>query len=603
MEYKVKSVIFSIITIIIFLIFTIKLFSLQIISNYIYVIKSSKNLEVNEYIIPLRGEIKDRNGELLAKNIPSFNIFIIKKKNNINYILNQLIFLSKITDFNIEDIVSKFNKSYLNQKIYLKYQIDKETLTKILENYFLFPDINWENSFIRFYPYGENYFHTIGYIGEIDEKELKLLSGKDYKFGDLIGKIGLEKYYDEYLKGIKGIKIIKTNAKGEIIEEIIKEEPIAGDTLILSFDNRIQNAAKILLENYRGSVIVQNIKTGEIIAMASNPSIDPNLFVKGISKKKFQDILNNPDTPLLFRAISSEYPASSIYKLLIAIGILNEKSMNPYDKILCTGQTQLGNRIFKCHSIHGYENLFSGIKDSCNVYFYNAASRLGINNIIKYSKLFGFGELTEIDIFGEKSGFIPTPEWKLDKIGEPWFEGDTYNIGIGQGYLLCTVLQINMFTSIIANKGINYKPHFLIRFIDPKTKQIKINYIPQIFKKVDLPDDVWNFIINAMIEVVKTGTAWWGATTSKVEIAGKTGTAQNLGEDHSWFSCFGPVENPQYAITVMLENAGFGSAHAAPIAAILFDMLYSDKSLEEIKKDIEIARYKKYLNRGNKKND
>jgi|YNPMSStandDraft_2_1061718.scaffolds.fasta_scaffold00015_32 penicillin-binding protein 2 len=600
MEFKIKYIFFTILIILVFLVYTIKLFSIQIISNYNYSIKSSKNLEIYEYITPLRGEMFDRNGNLIVTNNPSFNIYFTKKSTNINYILNQLLLISKLLELNIDEIINKFNKSSNGQKIYLKYGINIDSLSYILENYFLFPDIKWEDSFLRYYTYSAIYFHSIGYIGEVDDKELKNLSSKDYKAGDLIGKIGLEKYYDEFLRGKKGLKILKTNAKGEIIDEIIKEEPIPGLSLHLSFDNRIQKAAKELISNYRGSVIVQNIKTGEIIAMVSNPSVDPNLFIQGISKNKFQELLNDPNTPLLFRAISSEYPASSIFKLLISIGILNEKSMNPNDKILCTGQTQLGNRIFKCHSVHGYENLFEAIRDSCNVYFYNAASRLGINNIIKYSNLFGLGEITEIDLTGEKTGFLPTPEWKINKIGEPWFEGDTYNMGIGQGYLLVTVLQINMLTALIANNGINYRPHILIKAVDPKTKEIKEFYKISIFKNIDLPNEIWVFIKNAMKEVVKSGTAWWGGTTSKVEIAGKTGTAQNLGDDHSWFTCFGPVDNPEYVITVMLENAGFGSVAAAPVAAILFDMLYSDKNIEEIKKDIEIARYKKYLNRGKK---
>lgn len=594
-EFRKKIYITGLFFLIIMFIFTIKLFSLQIVSNYKYILRSISNIENKVEIKPLRGEILDRNGIKLVENKPVFNIFFLKQKNTSKRLKEEIFLLSKLLNISYKKTLKKVLNIGMYNEVLLKSNIEFNTLSYILANYNKFPDVRWKDSYIRNYLYNEAFFHLIGYVGEINKKELTLLHSKKYEVGDIIGKMGIEKKYDTILRGIKGEKILKNNAKGQLINEIILKNPSPGKTLKLTIDRYLQYAAYQLIKKYRGSVVIQNIKNGEILALVSSPSVDPNLFSKGISKKLFMELLNNPSNPFLFRPISAEYPASSIFKLLMTIAGLNENVINLKEKILCKGQLELGDRIFKCTEKHGYENLLNAIRDSCNIYFYNVGLRLGIRNIDKYAKKLGFGQKTGIDIPNENDGFVPTPEWKINKLHEPWYDGDTLNVSIGQGYLLVTVIQINELTALIANRGHNFIPHVIKQIIDSNTKIPITTITPQLKTNVFFSPSIWDTLIKGMIEVVKNGTAKIGGVTTTVKIAGKTGTAENFGEDHSWFTAFGPVENPEIAITVMIENAGYGASVAAPIVATLFDIIYGNKSLEKAIRDLEKARYEKYI--------
>lgn len=594
-EIRKKIYITGLLFIIIIVIFIIKLFTLQIVSNYKYILRSISNIENKVEIKPLRGEILDRNGIKLVENKPVFNIYFVKQKDTSRRLQEEIFLLSKILDISYKKFYKKIQNIGMYNEVLLKSNIEFDTLSYILSNYDKFPDIRWKESYIRHYTYNEAFFHLIGYVGEINRKELTLLHLKNYEVGDIIGKMGIEKKYDSILRGIKGEKILKNNAKGQLINEIILKNPIPGKTLKLTIDRYLQYAAYQLIKDFRGSVVIQNIKTGEILALVSSPSVDPNLFSEGLSKELFLKLLNNPSNPFLFRPISAEYPASSIFKLLMTIAGLKEGVINLKEKILCKGQLELGDRVFKCTERHGYENLLDAIRDSCNVYFYNVGLRLGIRNIDKYAKELGFGSKTGIDIPNENSGFVPTPEWKINKLHEPWYDGDTLNVSIGQGYLLVTVLQINELTSLIANRGHNFIPHVIKEIIDSNTKKTISFVKPELKTNVFFEPDIWDTLIKGMIAVVNEGTAKIGGVTTAVKIAGKTGTAENFGEDHSWFTAFGPVDNPEIAITVMIENGGYGASVAAPIVATLFEIIYGNKSLEKAKRDLEKARYKKYI--------
>ncbi len=575
--------------------FSFRLFNLQIISNYNYLVSSIKNLETYEPIEPLRGLILDRNDVIIANNKPLWKVYLTKRKKDFSELNEQLNLLKKIIQFDEISVKEKYENTAFGDKIYLNSIDDEKILAKLLELSYEYPDIRCEDAYYRYYPFGEKMFHLIGYLGLISQKELVYLSKKGYTRSDIIGKLGLEKYYDEYLKGKKGKKAIKVNATGQIIDIDVLSEPENGYSLKLSIDSRLQEAAFNLLQGYRGSVIVSNVKTGEILVIASSPSIDSNLFIKGISSELFNQINNDPNNPFLFRPITAEYPPASTFKIFISVVGLDSKSIDVGTKLLCNKVFQLGDREFKCLGKHGLINIESAIKDSCNIFFYNLALKTSINTINQYMKILGFGKPSGIDLPGESSGFIPTAQWKINKYNEPWFDGDTLNISIGQGFLLVTPLQMNLATAIIANEGFNYVPHIVNQIIDLNTSKVIHQFEPKILQKTNIANWVWKTIKQAMKKVVEEGTARYGGTTAEVEIAGKTGTAQSMGLPHSWFTAFGPYDDPEIVITVMVENAGYGASIAAPIAAILFDMYFGNKSLEQAKIDIQKAWYKKYL--------
>jgi len=584
-----------ILSIFVLLLFSFRLFNLQIISNYNYLISSIRNLEAYQYIEPLRGLIIDRNEVVLANNKPLLKIYLIKKKKDFSQLNDQLNFLNKIIQFDVENIKEKYEKIAFGDQILITQISDEKTLSMLLEHSFKYPDIRWEDGYYRYYPFDQKMFHLIGYLGSINQNELVYLSKKGYDRNDLIGKLGLEKYYDEYLKGTKGKKAIKTNALGQIIDSDIVKEPENGFTLKLSIDSRLQEAAFNLLQGYRGSVIVSNAKTGEILVLVSSPSIDPNLFVKGMTTEQFNQINNNPDNPFLFRPISAEYPPASTFKIFMSVIGLDSKIIDSNTKFYCNHIFQLGDREFKCHGRHGLIDLEKAIVDSCNIYFYNVGLKTSISTINQYTRIMGFGKASGIDLPGESNGFIPTAQWKINKYNEPWFDGDTINISIGQGFLLITPLQMNLATAMIANEGFNYMPHIIDKIIDLNSNKIIHRYEPKINQKSNIANWVWKYIKQAMKKVVEEGTARYGGTTAEVEIAGKTGTAQSMGLPHSWFTAFGPYNDPELVITVMVENSGYGASIAAPIAAILFDMYYGNKTMEQAKLDIQKSWYKKYL--------
>lgn len=593
MKNKVNFLIFFVLAVL--ALFSFKLLNLQIISNYNYLISSIRNLETYQSIDPLRGLILDRNEVVLANNKPLWKVYLLKKRKDFSEVEQQLTLLQKIINFDLNSIKEKYGKTSFGDKILLNQITDEKILAKLLENSNEYPDIRCEDSYYRYYPFNQSMFHLLGYLGSINQNELIYLSKKGYDRNDLIGKLGLEKYYDEYLKGKKGKKALRTNALGQIIDSSIVYEPENGFSLKLSIDSRLQEAAFKLLEGYRGSVIVSNAKTGEILVLASSPSIDPNLFITGMTSEQFNQINNNPDNPFLFRPISAEYPPASTFKIFMSIIALDSKAIDTNTKFVCNHIFQLGDREFKCLGRHGLLDLENAIKESCNIFFYNTALKTSINTINQYARILGFGKASGIDLPGESNGFIPSSQWKINKYNEPWFDGDTLNISIGQGFLLVTPLQMNLATMMIANEGCSYLPHVVNEIIDLNSNKVIHKVEPKIYAKANIADWVWKYIKKAMKKVVEEGTARYGGTTAEVEIAGKTGTAQNMGLPHSWFTAFGPYDDPELVITVMVENSGYGASVAAPIASILFDMYFGNKSLEQARIDIQKAWYKKYL--------
>ncbi|MGB9811925.1 MAG: penicillin-binding transpeptidase domain-containing protein, partial [Dictyoglomus turgidum] len=339
-----------------------------------------------------------------------------------------------------------------------------------------------------------------------------------------------------------------------------------GRSIVSTIDIELQKVAEEALGEEKGVVIVSNPWTGEILALVSHPSFDPNKFIEGFTKKEWEELIKNPDNPLNNRAISSLYPPGSIFKLVVALSALENNKVSSEDRFYCPGEYKIGKYTFRCWKKggHGHLDFIEGIAQSCNVVFFNVGLRIGDKSIEDYAKRFFLDSKTGIDIPGELKGFIPSREWKMERLREPWYPGDTLNLSIGQGYILVTPMEIHAMMSMIATEGILYKPHLVSKIIGMDGKEEVIN--PEVVGKVSISQNSWAVLKKGMKKVVDEGTGL-ATRIPGVNISGKTGTAENPhGESHAWFSCFFPSENPQYVVTVFVEHGKSGGGRAAPIA-------------------------------------
>jgi penicillin-binding protein 2 len=434
----------------------------------------------------------------------------------------------------------------------------------------------------RLYCLGSLAPHVFGFLGEIDRSELQKDAYVDYSVGDIVGKYALEKWGEKYLRGKKGGQQTEVDVFGNRQKVLAEVEPVAGCNLVISIVPKIQRVAEALLKEKIGAVVVLDPRNGEVIALASSPGFDSNLFARGIDYKDWKKLINNPFHPLLNRAIQSQQPPASLFKVVTAVAALEEKVVGPDIKFHCPGYFKLGNRVFHCwrKNGHGWINMKNAIVQSCDIYFYNIALRVGIDNIVKYAKLFGFGKKTGIELEGEKRGLVPTPQWKKKRFGTRWQKGETLIVSIGQGFLLTTPIQIATAFSGIANGGMIPKPRIVLKVeLDGSVKE---SFPEEHLKDFRISKDTHSFIKNALTGVVNDsmGTGY-KAKIEGVLVAGKTGTAQvankkNIsGEaedvpwhlrDHAWFVAFAPADKPEIVVSVLIEHGGSGGTVAAPIA-------------------------------------
>jgi penicillin-binding protein 2 len=410
--------------------------------------------------------------------------------------------------------------------------------------------------------------HILGYIRQISDVQLKKYPY--FESGDLIGQFGLEKYYDDMMRGIEGYEIVAFNRKGErsskFNEGMQDQPPIGGSNFFLSIDFELQKFAEKLLGNKKGAIVGINPNNGEIMFMVSKPDFSPDLFNGKLTQEDADYLFNNQSHPLINRAIQGTYPPGSTWKMLMAIAGLQEGIINQNSTFYCNGAFHFGGRDIKCHGAHGNVSLLNAIQGSCNSYFSQLALRVGMDYFGKYGKMFNFGSSTGVDLPDETSGILPDKEWLYKTNGNTIsYPGRLVNFGIGQGEILVTPLQMAVYVAAIANKGTIHQPHIVRSIQDMAKKKIeKVNYISK-----KLPIDKWIFDIigKSMYYVVNVS----GGTATKaqvpgIKVCGKTGTAQNQGGDHSWFVCYAPYEKPEIVIAVIVENAGFGAQVAAPIA-------------------------------------
>ncbi len=540
-----------------------------------------------EILPPLRGVIFDKKGTILAKNKENYRLKILRDKNiNLPNVMENLSKLINISEERKIEIIKKLEKKRSNSSIIIAENLSWIEFKQVLVNLPSLPGIVPEVDLKRFYTKKELLAHLIGYVGVISRKDLKrittddpILQIQDFK----IGKVGIEKGLDKYLRGQVGLGKFEVNASGKIIRKLAEEPSSSGKDIHLTIDSNLQKFSMLRIKEYSASAVVIDLSNGGIICMASNPSYDPNKFVEGISQEDWDILLQSKNQPLANKAISGNYPPGSTFKMIVAIAALEDNLINPEDLFECNGFYELEQRKFHCwkYSGHGSTDLLKGIEESCDVYFYNLAERIGIERIAKTARKFGIGITPNLPLSGISKGLLPSKSWKKNTKNQSWFTGDTLNSGIGQGYLLSTPIQIAIMTARIAT-GLEIKPS-LLKAIDGKP----VKYDKH--KLLDIKKSTLDIIRQAMFGVVnnKTGTAFNSRLINETKIfAGKTGTSQirqiseqerNKGiiknqdlprnqRDHALFTGYAPFTNPKISVSIVVEHGGGGGKVAAPIA-------------------------------------
>ena len=574
----------------------VRIFYLQIIRHDHFTTLSRDNQVQIRPLPPIRGLIFSSDNVLLADNRPSFSLEIIPEKisGNLDDLVSRLRKYIRIDASDIRRYRDLARKKRRFERIPLRLNLTDEEVAKIAVNQHLFNGVDVVAGLSRYYPVGPNLAHAVGYVGRIDKDELAGLDASDYSGTSYIGKLGAEKAYENILHGHVGYEQVEVNVQGRVIRQLDTTPPQSGRNIYLTLNVSLQNLAVQELAGRNGAVVALDPRDGSVLALVSSPGYDPNLFVNGIDPVSYRKLLKSKDTPLLNRALQGTYPPGSTVKPFLAFTALNDGVRKPEDESWCPGWYKIpGSSIKKgCWKKqgHGHIAMTQAIAQSCDVYFYELSADLGINRLDAGMRAFGFGKATGIDISGEYSGLMPSPQWKRRVRGEAWFPGDTVNIGIGQGDMLVTPIQLATAVGAIANRGIVVTPHLLAGTQDPVTSKIHKYHPPA--NKVSIvarqPEN-WDVIINAMVEVVQGahGTARPYARSKKYVYGGKTGTAQVYSlskdddtddkdipeelRDHALFIAFAPAEDPTIAISIVVEHGLHGSSGASPIARRLVD--------------------------------
>ncbi len=569
-----------------FVVILINLWYLQIIKG-----KEFEQRAINNCIRSLveeapRGEVYDEQGRLLVTNRPAVNFSIIPAE--VSDYKSLVDDLSTIVPIDSSNIVEKIRSKRLNpfQALTIKRDLEKDKIVLIEEQKYKFKGTLLTVQPERKYLYQNLAAHMLGYVNEISEEELKIPTFNHLTGGDVIGKVGLERYYDSYLRGEKGNKEVEVDALGREVTTIRVLKPIAGNDIYLTLNSELQQFIEKQMFDKNGAVIVSEPFTGRILAMDSHPDYNPNIFTEQLTVTQWQEIAQNKDNVLNNRNIQSVYPPGSVFKLITAIAALEEGVVNKNSKVYCPGYYQLGNLLFKCWKEHGHGNqaIVEAIANSCNVFFYTIGQKLGIDKLNYYASLMGFGEKIGIDLPGEQEGLLPSEDWKRKTINEQWYPGDTVNLSIGQGFLLVTPLQIHNMLCLIANDGLYLRLHNVEKIISQSGEIIR-EFKPELIKKIDISQETFRIIKEGMKKVVESGTGRL-ANIEEVKIAGKTGTAQNpQGENHAWFIGFAPYDKPEICVTILVENGGDGSAAAAPVAAKIIQKYFQLKNNKIVKNE------------------
>lgn len=606
--YLNRTVAAMVIVLLCFIGLVCRLVFLQIYQHDLYRTLSLNNQVRILPITPARGLFYDRNGVIVAENIPAFNLEIsLERIQNLQETLNAIDAILPLTETERQNFAKQLKYKRPNQGIPLRINLTEEEVAKFSLEKHRLVGVDIVARLIRHYPLGEKIAHVLGYIGPISEKDLEHIDSAQYRGTYYIGKTGVEKFYEKELHGHSGYQHVETDARGRLIRVLKRISPTSGANLQLSLDSELQRIAYDALDEYKGSVVVMDPNNGEVLALVSKPGFDPNSFVQGIDANTYRMLKDSPERPLFNRAIQGQYPPGSPVKPLVALQGLELGIITSEFSIFDPGWYQLhaGGRLFRDWIFHnrrhghGWVNLEKAIAESCDTYFFGLAHKLGVRNLQDIFTRFGLGSLTHIDMIGEYPGMVPSIEWKKRVRKEDWYAGDTLNIGIGQGMMLATPLQMAQVASILAKRGQRFTPHLLKSSQEPGNDPY--DFVPQEALGVSIKQqDHWDTVISGMQKVVHlpSGTAYRACNNSHYQMAGKTGTAQvfNLKQnekyevnkvkshlrDHSWFIGFAPVNEPQVAIAVLVENKQ--NKTAAQVAKIVLDSYFKVPTVVAIPK-------------------
>ncbi|PCJ32621.1 MAG: penicillin-binding protein 2 [Gammaproteobacteria bacterium] len=580
-----------------FIIVMVRLAVLQIIEFEHFNSLSTKNRVDIVPLSPQRGLIYDRNGIILAENIPVFSLELTPENmGDVASTLDELALLFDMSDEKMADIKKQIKRQRAFREITFRQRLTEKEVALFSVNRHKFPGVEVKGRLVRHYPQGALFAHTIGYTGRINERDQKRIDAKNYKGTHNIGKTGIERYYEDLLHGTVGYQQVETNVQGRVVRELHNTPPVSGKDLFLNLDVNLQRKADELLGDYNGAIVALDPRSGEVLSMVSKPNFDPNPFVLGISTKEYALLRDSYDRPLFDRSLRGHYPPGSTLKPFVALGGLELGVVTEHTESFCPGWFTLPGqdhryRCWKTHG-HGPVDLKKAIAQSCDVYFYDLANTLGIDRLHNFLDLFDFGHRTGIDIPSESKGLSPSREWKRERRNQVWFPGETVISGIGQGFNQTTPIQLAHATAILAMRGVNITPQVARASRDSGQSELVLLNKNTADALPMENSEHWEIIIDSMIEVVhgKRGTARHIGKNLPFQIAGKTGTAQVFGikqdekydaatlakrlHDHALFIAFAPADKPEIVIAVIVENGGGGSKTAAPMARKMIDQYF-----------------------------
>jgi penicillin-binding protein 2 len=556
-------------------------------------------------VAPTRGLIFDRNGIILAENRPSYTLTIVPENaHGLDQLLNKLANVVSISDIDLERFQEEmdiYRRPY--EPVPFRYKLTEEEVARFAVQQFDLSGADIQVDLIRNYPLAEYFAHVVGYVGRINELEQASIDLEAYSGSHVIGKTGIERQYETELLGIVGFEYVETDARGNVLRVLERHHPIPGQNIHLNLDSELQIAIQDQLVGERAAAVAVDTETSRVLALVSTPSFDPNLFVSSISTREFAALLENPDKPLFNRAIQGGYPPGSTVKPMFGLIALQEQSITPEFTILDPGYYVLPgqervSRGWKAGG-HGIVDITKAIIESCTVFYYELGYRTGIDALSDYGLRFGLGHKTGIDLPGERSGVMPSPEWKQAARGVAWYPGDTINVVIGQGDLIVTPLQMAQTTAVIARQGTVITPSLVASI----GEQPVVSFVTD---HIEIAEEHWTIVRGAMRDVVHSihGTAQAiNRNLETYEIAGKTGTAQAISiaedvdyddleltkrlRDHALFVAYAPLEKPQISVGIIVENGEHSSSMAAPVARVIFDTWFELQALKDVSLGVE----------------
>ena len=576
---------------VIFGILILRLWFLQIVNGSAYRAKSELNRIRLQSMAPFRGVIRDGSGEILVDNRPSYDLYVIPEEiQDREALLNRLSCLGNLEMGPVREKLGRAARGYPFKPVCLKKDLSRRELAMIETRRFDLPGVIIKVRPQRHYFYGALAAHVVGYLGEISERQLRSGKFPDNRSGDLIGKTGIEGKWQASLNGGRGGEQVEVDAAGRRIKVISRRSPVSGADVCLTINRELQTLAENALDGKHGAVVAMDPRNGQILALASSPSYDPNLFITGFDDDTWKNMVSSKDYPLHNRALTGQYPPGSVFKIVVALAGLQEGVISPQEALYCNGRYSLGRGKYQCwkRSGHGKVDLYRALVESCDVYFYHLGMRLGVDRIADYAHQLGLGRKTGFNLGHEESGLIPTAEWKRKRWGTPWQGGETVSTSIGQSFVLVTPLQVATFVSAVFNGGHVYKPQ-VTKWVRKTGGESIFEFTPQLIRNVAIKPEYLEFVKKALTGAVNdprgTGSQ---ARLADIMVAGKTGTAQvvNLkkekdakvgGEipwkyrDHAWFVAVAPADAPRITVAVLIEHGGHGGSAAAPIARTLIE--------------------------------